>query len=169
MPITPLHFGPSGIIALPLNRYLDIPAFLLANVAIDLEPLTVMLLSLSYPLHGYAHSLIGSAIICLVLGLGLFHYKNLVEELMGKYFKKSYAATRIKVLFSAVLGGWLHVFLDSILYFDIKPFYPSSYNPLRGVIEHDYMYKICALLIVPALAIYTVILVLERRNMAKNG
>jgi hypothetical protein len=39
MPFTPCHFGPSACIALPLNRWIDLPVFLLANVAIDIEPL----------------------------------------------------------------------------------------------------------------------------------
>ncbi len=39
MPFTPFHFGPSAVIALPLNRYIDIPTFLLANIAVDIEPI----------------------------------------------------------------------------------------------------------------------------------
>ena len=73
MPFTPFHFGPSAVIVLPLNRYIDIPAFLLANIAVDIEPLAVMSLSLSYPLHGYAHSILGVSIICAIFGLGLYH------------------------------------------------------------------------------------------------
>jgi len=61
-----LPLRPSACIALPLNRWIDLPVFLLANVAIDIEPLLVMTLNLSYPLHGYAHTLLGATLI----GLG---------------------------------------------------------------------------------------------------
>ena len=81
MPFTPFHFGPSAVIALPLNRYIDIPAFLLANIAVDIEPLAVMSLSLSYPLHGYAHSILVVSIIGVIFGLGLYHFG---QDLMYK-------------------------------------------------------------------------------------
>ena len=42
MPFTPYHFGPHGCVGLVLKRYLDLPVFMLANVAVDLEPLAVM-------------------------------------------------------------------------------------------------------------------------------
>ena len=62
MPFTPFHFGPSATIAFPLRGKIDIPVFILANVAIGIEPLTVMILNLSYPLHGYAHSFLGGGL-----------------------------------------------------------------------------------------------------------
>lgn len=163
MPFTPFHFGPGGVVALPLNRYIDVPAFLLASVAVDLEPLAVMAFSLSYPLHGYAHSFAGASVVCVILGLVLFRCQNIISPLMQKCFRKSYASARNKVIISAVLGGWFHVLLDSMLYYDIKPFFPSRYNPFRGVIEADQMYLWCALAFIPAALIYGLIWFRDRR------
>jgi len=63
MPFTPFHFGAHACVAFPFNKKIDIPVFILANVAIDIEPLLVITLNLHYPLHGYAHTFIGAIFI----------------------------------------------------------------------------------------------------------
>lgn len=167
MPFTPFHFGPGAAIALPLNRHLDIPAFLLANVAVDLEPLLVMSFSLPYPLHGYAHTWLGATIVCVIFGYGLFGFRGLITEFMQRFFKKEYAANRKKMVISSVLGGLFHVVLDSMIYHDITPFYPLKANPLFGIVDTDILYGICLLAFIPAAIIYGLILVMDRKRKDK--
>ena len=45
-------------VSLALYRRLDIPVFLGANVAIDIEPLLVMTHNLNYPLHAFCLTLL---------------------------------------------------------------------------------------------------------------
>lgn len=164
MPFTPFHFGPGAAISLPLNRYLDIPAFLLANVAVDIEPLMVMLFRLSYPLHGYAHSFLGAALVCVISGFVLYGFRGFVIECMDRFFKKGYEATRTKLVLSSVLGGWFHVFLDSMIYHDIMPFYPIKANPFLGMVGLGSVYIICALSFIPAAVFYALILMIGRKR-----
>ena len=51
------------------KRTIDIPSFIFANVAVDIEPLIVINFGLKYPLHGYAHTLGGALIIGSDLGM----------------------------------------------------------------------------------------------------
>ena len=157
MPFTPFHFGPSACVALPLNRYIDLPVFLLANVAVDIEPLLVMMFNLSYPLHGYAHTLVGAALVGLAWGGIAYGLRGLLTVLMTKGLHLAYSPSRSRMLMSGVLGAWFHVALDAPLYTDIRPFWPLSGNPLLGMIESDAMYAICAYSFIPAVLFYLVI------------
>ena len=47
MPFTPFHFGPHACVAFAANKKIDIPVFILANIAVDIEPLSVMLFNLN--------------------------------------------------------------------------------------------------------------------------
>lgn len=153
MPFTPFHFGPAACISLPLKRWLDTPAFLLVNVAIDIEPLLVMVFSLNYPVHGYAHTLIGATIIGLLCGWLLYARRSYITRIMNA-LRLDYQPTLKQALMSGVLGGWFHIYLDSQLYPEIKPFFPLTYNPFLGVIDDMRMYNFCAICFIPALAIY---------------
>jgi len=153
MPFTPYHFGPSACIALPLNRYIDVPVFVFANVIVDIEPLAVMIFGLSYPLHGYCHTfLIGCLVGALWAGIARSG-KNIIQKVM-RLLQLSYTATFGKMLISAILGVWFHVTLDSMIYSDIKPFYPFEFNPMRGIVTASSLYLISAISFIPALVIY---------------
>ena len=51
MPFTPYHLGPGLFFGLLLFRYLDFPAFLIANIVVDVEPFLV----LAFGLHQFLH------------------------------------------------------------------------------------------------------------------
>jgi hypothetical protein len=72
MPFTPFHLGPSLAARIGFKRAFHIPAFLLGSVLLDLEPLTVLLLHLDRPLHGFFHTLIGGLLVTLPISLLLF-------------------------------------------------------------------------------------------------
>jgi len=153
MPFTPFHFGPSACIALPFNKKIDLPVFILVNVAIDLETLITMVFNLSYPFHGYAHTFLGATAIGIIWGLTAFSFRQFIGRLM-KIVRLSYATTLRKCIYSAILGGWLHVLLDAPLYTDIRPFYPLNHNPLYGIVSVSWMYLICTAAFVPATGFY---------------
>jgi len=162
MPFTPFHFGPSAFVSLPLKRYIDIPIFILANVAIDIEPLLVMTLDLAYPLHGFAHTFVGAAAVGVTIGIMANFAKNHLEHIMRKILRLVYQSSKKKYILSGILGSWFHVLLDTTLYTDIKPFYPfTDLNPFLGLIQDSLMYKICAYAFIPAIAAYILIVILE--------
>ena len=119
MPFTPYHFGPAALLALPAKKYIDIPAFVLANVAVDLEPLTVILLSLNYPLHGFCHTLLIETAVGLLWGL-LAHFIKDIFKWPMQLFQLPCKTSLAKMLLSGVLGVWLPNILDSTLYRDIR-------------------------------------------------
>lgn len=155
MPLTPYHFGPHGCVALPLGRYIDVPVFMLANVAVDLEPLSVMVFKLNYPLHGYGHTILFGALVGIVLAGAAYLAKSVLESIM-EVFHLKYKACIKKMLASGVLGVWLHVLTDSLIYTDIKPFFPSSANPLYGLLSSSQVYLICTISFIPAAILYII-------------
>jgi len=164
MPFTPFHFGPHSCVALALQKHIDLPVFVLANVIVDLEPLTVMLLNLKYPVHGYCHTFLIGSILAIVWALIAYNLKGIFGYLMktvGLSDKTSFA----KMVFSGVLGIWLHVLFDAPLYRDIRPFYPFESNPLYGILSSQIVYGICAVSFVPALILYIItVLTFSRRK-----
>jgi membrane-bound metal-dependent hydrolase YbcI (DUF457 family) len=153
MPLTPFHFGPHATVVLPLARRLDLPAFLLANIAADLEPLTVMVTGGEGPLHGYVHSFLLGALACAVCGWLVFLARARLAQLMI-WLRLPYIPTRKKAIVSAILGGWLHIITDAPLYADVRPFWPLTSNPLYGLVSDGAMYSLCAWLFIPALLLY---------------
>jgi membrane-bound metal-dependent hydrolase YbcI (DUF457 family) len=155
VPFTPFHFGPSGCVALPLHRYLDLPVVLLANVAVDVEPLFVLIFQPNYPLHGLAHSFLGAAVVGGVFGALASCLQKPLSYLMTEVFRLSYQPSRGKYILSGVCGAWLHVLLDMLLYHDMQPFFPlSSYNPLLGLMGYDQVYFFSGMAVVPAVGLY---------------
>ena len=163
MPFTPFHFGPSATIAFPLRGKIDIPIFILANVAIDIEPLTVMILNLSYPLHGYAHSFLGGGLVGALWGIVAFKCKDILRGVM-QFFGLKYQTTIATAVISGILGAFSHVLIDAPIYTDIKPFYPLIINPFYGLVSEKTMYLSCSASFIPALLFY-----IKARNKQNEG
>ena len=153
MPFTPFHFGPHACIALPLQRYIDVPIFVGANVAIDIEPLLVMVYGFDYPLHGYCHTFLFGGMVGLLLGLVVFPFRKLIGKTMS-WLRLPYVTNLLKMAVSGMLGAWVHILFDMPLYQDIRPFYPLSSNPLYGITSAKVVYETCAFLSLLALVIY---------------
>lgn len=151
MPFTPYHFGPSTTVAFALRKYLDIPIFIFVNLVIDLEPLAVMVFRFSYPLHGFFHTIIGGTILGSLLGSFAYIIINILYKIFSK-FNFNYHLKLSTSIYSGIVGLWFHIFLDSIMHADIKPFFPSSYNPFHQLISTSTLYLISTLLFLPAIA-----------------
>lgn len=165
MPFTPFHFGPSALIGLPLKRWIDIPVFVLANVVIDFEPLAVMVFRLDYPLHGYFHTLLIGGVLGLLWGLAAYPFRPVWRFFMG-IFGLSYQPTLLKMMISGMLGIWLHVFIDSLLYPEINPFFPLKGNSLYGAVSDSRVYSVCGVFLIAAVVIYGWLAV---RNFLKSN
>ena len=153
MPFTPYHFGPSALLALPFKKYIDIPTFILANVAVDFEPLAVIVFGLDYPLHGFFHTFLIGSIVGIFWGLLAYFIKPIFKWPM-KFLLLPYPPTITKTILSGILGVWFHVFLDSFLYRDICPFWPIAFNPFLRVLRPSSLYLICEISLLAALIIF---------------
>ena len=166
MPFTPVHFGPHACLGLPLQRSIDVPVFIASNIAVDIEPLLVIVYGLHYPLHGYCHTFLIGSFVGLLFGLLAFPFRKVIGKAM-LFLLLPYAPTLGKMVLSGILGVWLHIFFDAPLYIDIKPFYPLSGNPFLDIVSMKVLYGACALLVVPALVIYLALVLPRKAGIEK--
>jgi len=144
MPFTPFHFGPSLVFGLPLRNHAHVPTFMVANVILDIEPFLVLVLGLWYPLHGYLHTFLVAFFVGIILGYTMF----LLERFFRSFFKILLLEPKKDMSLKSFLvagfsGTMFHVFLDSPLYGDILPFYPSVSNPLYNPALLPQIYNFC--------------------------
>ncbi len=133
MPFTPFHLGPALFFGLLLSTVFDLPTFLIANVLPDVEPLIVLLFDVSgYPLHGFLHSYIGVTILAAILALCMYLLKGFFGKVM-RVFRLQQSSSLKKIVFTAFIGAYFHVFLDSFLYSEMMPFYPLDGNMFADV------------------------------------
>lgn len=113
MPITPLHLAA----VLPVQRLakekLSFWAFVVVNILIDLEPITVYLLGLEkhgLSMHGGMHTMIGALIIAGLVSL--FRW-------------------RLNWFLGALYGSVSHILMDATVHSEMRPFVPlTADNPL---------------------------------------
>jgi len=171
MPITPYHFGPSGFFGLLFKRWLDLPIFVLANVVVDLEVATVVLLQLGRPLHRYAHTLLGGAVVGIVWGLLALPLRPLFARWMH-LLHLPYQTSLAKAVVSGILGVWLHVVIDATYNRDVRLTWPT--NPLdlwsitSGYLSESRVEDLCVLFF-PATVILYLILMARRQRRERNG
>ncbi len=163
MPFTPFHLGPALALGLPTRKYIHAPTFIIANVIIDIEPLMVILLDLNYPLHGYLHTFIGAITIGLALGYIMYLFDVVFKVVWKKLLLASGSNICLRqFLIAGISGTALHVLLDAPLYYDIKPFYPFTVNPIYYPEFNSTIYMICTVLGLIGL-IYYIYIVLRKQ------
>ena len=125
MPFTPYHLGPGLIVGLLFLGFIDFPTFLVASVIVDVEPFLVLTFNLNYPLHGFFHSFLGGTLVALPLTLVMYRMRDKLSPLMS-FFKLDQKVSFKSILVAALSGIYIHILLDSRIYTDIQPFYPST-------------------------------------------
>lgn len=128
MPLTPFHLGPGLLIGLLLLSYLDLPAFLVASVIVDVEPILVLAFDLDSPLHGFFHSFLGGTFAALFLTVVMSKVGRFLLPLLS-FFKLEQKSSLKTTLLAALSGIYLHILFDSRMHRDIRPFYPLQGNP----------------------------------------
>jgi membrane-bound metal-dependent hydrolase YbcI (DUF457 family) len=168
MPFTPYHFGPALFFGLLFLSFIDFPTFLIANVIVDIEPFLVLALNLDYPLHGFFHSLLGGTLVAIPLALIMYQIRDKISPLLS-FFRLEQKISLKRILVASLSGIYIHILLDSRIYTDIQPFYPSTYNPLltTGILAGLDSYIICIWSFFGAIIIYVIRLFLfKRKNSA---
>ena len=152
MPITPFHLLAVTPIKAITPKHFSWSVFALTNIIIDLEPITLYLITLE-PRHLFFHTIIGATLIaalCATFGkrwceiaIGIWN-----EEIKGKpeakWLTSEKSITRTSAWSGALIGAWSHLLLDSFMHDDIKPLSPfSESNPLLGTINLAYLHTFC--------------------------
>jgi membrane-bound metal-dependent hydrolase YbcI (DUF457 family) len=153
MPFTPYHFGPSGLIGYVFRKWIDFPVFVLANVIVDFEVLIVNFLRLGWPYHRYAHTFLFGALLGLAWGAVAYFIQPLLKFGMN-IIRINYTPSFKKMLYSGVLGVWLHVLIDSIYHYDPKPFWPIMKNYLWRIILQNQVKLVCLICLGVFLILY---------------
>jgi len=170
MPFTPFHLGPALCLGIPLRKYIHAPTFILANIILDIEPLLVLTIGLNYPLHGYLHTFIAAVVVGVVFGLGMFFLERIMHPFYKKLLLEPEATfKKTNFIIAGVFGTMLHVLFDSPLYWDIKPFYPLTVNPLYGSVFSLEIYLLSLWLGVLGVVFYLLVLIFKSyKRLRKN-
>ena len=144
MPFTPFHMGPGILIKGVLQGGFSLMVFGWAQILMDVQPLFVLITD-GGQLHGFSHTYIGASLIAIasaVTGKYLSEYGLVVLGVRKKEDK--FDISWWVVFISAFIGTYTHVVIDSIMHFDMQPFFPFGVtNSLLGVIGTDLLHKLC--------------------------
>ena len=153
MPFTPFHMGPALAVKAVCGRHFSLMVFGFSQIAIDIEPL-VHIIRGDAVLHGFTHTYLGATLIALASVL----VGRPVCQFLLKYWTPDPSSPFLNWLHgpkllswpaaiaSAFVGTYSHVFLDSIMHFDMQPLAPfSDTNALLHVISVDSLHLVCVL------------------------
>jgi hypothetical protein len=151
MPFTPFHLGPGLLIKSGTQNYFSLMVFGFSQVLMDTEVLFHM--ARKDPiLHSFNHTYAGAslaAVISILIGRPICQFLlNWRVPPADSHFEKWLRGPQ-KISWSAAicgafLGTYSHVFLDSIMHFDLRPFMPwSKENTLLGLISVGNLHLFC--------------------------
>ncbi len=163
MPFTPYHFGPAGLLGYIFRKWIDLPVFVLANVVVDVEVLLVNLMRVGWPSHRYGHTFVIGAAVGAVWGFVAYLGLPLLGRLMKK-IRIPYQTNAFKMIISGILGVWLHVLIDGIYHYDVRPFWPMRKNYLWRLLSHNQVKWICII----CLGIFVLLYVLSLRTKTRR-
>ncbi len=146
MPFTPVHMGPGILLKSLLQGSFSLMVFGWTQIIMDLQPLYVMVSnSTRFELHGFSHTYLGATLLAVLSALS----GKYLAEIGLKLLEFSTRAQPIKIgwriaFFSACLGSYSHVALDSIMHADLQPYYPFAVgNPLLDIIDMTQLHEFC--------------------------
>lgn len=156
MPLTPLHLGPALLLGFLFYKKMDISAVALGSVILDIEGL-VRVFAGSDIIHGYSHYYIVAFLVGTALSFILLILRDKAAKL--KEWMQLGQETSFRSIFAGSIAGTLsHVFLDSFLYWDIRPFHPLTDNPFYDPSYSTYLYIaitfFCVICFIPAYFLY---------------
>ncbi|MFK5894692.1 MAG: metal-dependent hydrolase [Pseudomonadota bacterium] len=166
MPFTPIHMGPGILIKAILQGSFSLMVFGWAQILMDIQPLLVLLTGAGH-LHGFTHTYIGALLLAILAGLSGKYLSEFGLIFLGIVKKDNPVVIKWWIVFfSAFIGTFSHVFLDSIMHGDIEPFYPFfPENTMLGTIAIKQLHQWCLYSGLVGTGLYYIIqLALNRRR-----
>jgi membrane-bound metal-dependent hydrolase YbcI (DUF457 family) len=151
IPFTPFHFDPGLLAKVVLPRHFWLTSFLAANVLVDVEVL-FWLWRGERAIHRLLHSYLGGVTIGIFAGVFMFSILRLLRKFPPFESTSTHNPTDggwshhlIQSVIAGLIGGVSHVFLDSLMHRDIRPFWPfSDANGMLGVVGVGSLHVACA-------------------------
>jgi len=147
MPLTPFHLGPGLFLGSLTLRIFNLWALLLGSVVMDIEPLVLLIINPCYscPHHGFFHSILGAISGSLILAAILWKFREKLDKISLKF--KIAQSFSFKTLYFSSLFAWIaHIFFDSLMHYDVFPFWPSAFNPFLNLISITQVYLLTIIL-----------------------
>ena len=151
MPITPFHFGPGALFKCAAPQSFSWTVFALANVLIDLEPISLFFLT-GDPAHPWLHTApgaIGVAVFAAMAGRRpcewfLRWWNRQLSPAQAKWLGVPDTIDSAAAWAGALVGTISHILLDAIMHSDVRPFWPFvAGNPMQGAIAIETLQWIC--------------------------
>ena len=153
MPFTPFHMGAALVLKPAARRCFSLFAFGVAQVVMDIEPLIGMLRGWG-DLHGWTHTVLGALLLAPMAVLLTVYVYPWIAAWWNRHMQAHQAPwlgmplplRRSAVWAGALVGTLSHVVLDALMHADMRPLAPfSNANPLLWLVDHDDVYRYCAL------------------------
>lgn len=154
MPITPFHFGPGALIKAVAPGAFSWTMFALANVLIDLEPITLFILT-GDPAHPWLHTLPGAFSVAVVTVLfGRYPCEWLLRawnRRLNSGWQVRYLSVESQIAVmaawaGALVGTFSHLLLDSFMHLDVEALWPfMGGNFIQGWMPLDVLHELCVL------------------------
>jgi membrane-bound metal-dependent hydrolase YbcI (DUF457 family) len=155
MPFTPYHFGPGLFLGVVLFPFIDFSTVMVACVILDIEPIAVIIFHLPFAPHGFFHSYLGATIVSCLLTIVIFPFRKYLNMLVSAFGLHQESSFR-QIFAASVVGTYSHVFLDSLLYPEMNPFYPNIANPFTGLFQFGFVYDACLILGILGFCVYVI-------------
>lgn len=145
MPLTPFHLGPGLFFGMLSFRFLDLTAFLLGSIVLDVEPFFALITgNLGQP-HHYFTSFLGGILGAIVVLIIVVIFKKQIIKWLDKV-RLAQNSSNLSIFFGGLFGCWIHVIFDSLMHYDVSPFWPSHFNPFLNLISIPQNYFLCSIL-----------------------
>jgi len=162
MPVTPFHFCAGALLKAAAPDKVSWTVFAFANCLIDLEPVTLFLLS-GDPAHPWLHTLPGAVLVATIaatLGrplceLWLRWWNRNLSEAQARWLGCGTTIGGKAAWAGALLGTGTHLALDMFMHADVRPAWPLlADNPFAGRIPVETLQWGALATLLPALAIF---------------
>lgn len=141
VPVTPFHFGPGTLVKAIFPHGMSLTAFVLSQIAIDLES-GYHLLCGDWPVHREVHSFLGASVVGLLTGAAVWVAARRLRSSDPAIAQAEIGM--IPALVGGLIGGLSHPILDGIMHPDLRPFWPlSSANPFLGILDLGVLHLLC--------------------------
>ncbi len=169
MPFTPFHMGPGILVKALLQGSFSLMVFGWSQIVMDIQPL-VAIVTGEGRLHGFTHTYVGSTLIAIFSALTGKYLSQWALVVLSNGAQRGITIRWSVAFFSAFIGAYSHVILDSIMHTDMEPLSPfSKANELLGLVSVATLHEFCVYSgVLGAILYFAITYLISRHNQAFN-